>query len=361
MLRVAESYGNEPLSAAERQIAVSIIEAILPEAEVDVRRRLAETLKASPHLHRGLARRMATDVLEVASPILIHSLALTDEDLLEVIERCGIEHARTMAQRNNLSVVVSDALIRTDDETVVLRVAANNNARISTEGFHHMLNRFGDHTKIVETVSARQALPLAVVERLTALVTGRVLERLISRYAVSAHRVGLILHHSREHFLLQSVAGEPAEELRAFAQRLEDNRLLGPSLITRALAVGQFGFLFQALSIKAGIPITNVRRLISDEGGRGQGELFDHCGLDKAYKDLFVRLIYAARSFPATRDGRPPAGWVEVAEPILKEGLEHYDPEWNQEQLVTEALIEIEEQGNGTGENGGQIYGQQRR
>lgn len=62
-----------------------------------------------------------------------------------------------------------------------------------------------------------------------------------------AHRVGLIPHHSREHFLLQSIAGEPAEELRAFAQRLEDNRLLSPTLVMRAMAIGQFGFLLQAL------------------------------------------------------------------------------------------------------------------
>ena len=43
------------------------------------------------------------------------------------------------------------------------------------------------------------------------LVTGRTLERLIGRYAVPAHGVAMILHHSREHFLLESIAGEPAK------------------------------------------------------------------------------------------------------------------------------------------------------
>ncbi len=350
MLRVGELYSSEPLSASERQIALSIVQTILPEAELEIRRRLAETLKSTPHLDRELAKRLAQDVLDVATPILVHSLALSDDDLVQVIQNCSIDHARAVAMRPTLNVTVTDALIRTDDEVVVVRVAANTNARISAGGFHHILDRFGDHARIAEAVGNRPALPLAIVERLATLVTGRTLERLIGRYAVPAHRVGLILHHSREHFLLQSIAGEPAEELRAFAQRLEDNRLLSPTLVMRAMAIGQFGFLLQALSIKANVPISNVRKLMADEGGRGQAELFEHCGLDNMFRALFVDLAYAARNFPATRDGKAPMGWLELATPILRKRVQNYDPDWSLEQVVTEVLIELEEE-RATGPN----------
>ncbi len=344
MLRVAELYSVEPLSQAERQIALAIVQTVLPEAELEIRRQLSETLKSTAHLDRALARQLAEDVLDVATPILVHSLALTDEDLVEVIQHCSVDHSRAVAMRPALNVTVTDALIRTDDEVVVVRVAANNNARISAGGFHHILDRFGDHARIAEAVSNRPALPLAIVERMATLVTGRTLERLIGRYAVPAHRVAMILHHSREHFLLQSIAGEPAEELRAFAQRLEDNRLLGPTLVMRAIAIGQFGFLLQALSIKANVPISNVRKLMADEGGRGQAELFEHCALDPVYRPLFVDLAYAARNFPATRDGKAPPGWLELATPIMRKRLHNFDTDWSLEQIVTEALIEIEEE-----------------
>jgi uncharacterized protein (DUF2336 family) len=114
------------------------------------------------------------------------------------------------------TVALTDALIGTDDETVVARIAGNDNSSISTVGFNRILNRLGDHAQIMETVCARHALPNAIVERLAALVTGRTLERLIQRYAVPAHRVALILHHARENFLLESVAGN-ATGLRGFA------------------------------------------------------------------------------------------------------------------------------------------------
>jgi len=343
MLRVAETYGASPLSEIEREIALAIIDIILPEAEVNVRSALSKAVKNSPHLDPGLARRLAFDVLEVADPILSHSMALSDEDLVEVIEHCGIGHAQSIALRPSHSVVVSDALIGTEDETIVTRISANDNSAISVRGLHRILNRFGDSTIIVESVSARQALPNAIVERLTTLVTGRILEKLIGRYDVPAHRVALILHHAREHFLLQSVAGNSAETLRVFTLRLLDNRLLTASLIVRALAIGQFSFLLQALSIKSRLPVANVRRMIADDGGRGQGELYDQCGLDRAYRALFSRLLYEARHFRVTRDGLAPDGWFDRAIPLLKHGLRVYDPEWNEEQLVTEALIEIEQ------------------
>ena len=87
MLRVAELYSAEPLTPAERQIALAIVQTVLPEAELEIRRRLSETLKSTAHLDRGLARQLAEDVLDVATPILVHSMALSDEDLVQVIER----------------------------------------------------------------------------------------------------------------------------------------------------------------------------------------------------------------------------------------------------------------------------------
>src|SRR4051812_22540987 len=111
MLRVAELYSVEPLSQAERQIALAIVQTVLPEAELEIRRRLSETLKSTSHLDRSLARQLAEDELDVATPILVHSLVLTDEDLVEVIQHCSVDHSRAVAMRPALNVAVTDALI----------------------------------------------------------------------------------------------------------------------------------------------------------------------------------------------------------------------------------------------------------
>ena len=50
-----------------------------------------------------------------------------------------------------------------------------------------------------------------------AVVSGRALERLISRYDLPAHRVSQLIHHGREHVLLTSFASEQrAEEVKRY-------------------------------------------------------------------------------------------------------------------------------------------------
>ena len=342
MLRVSAAYGEDQLSEAERTLALAIIQAVLPEVEVTLRCRLAESLQYTAQLDRSLALRLAKDVIDVATPILANSPVLTEEDLLEVIRTTSAYHIRVISQRSYLSVAVTSAVIESGDEVAVLRVAANSNAAINAGGYHRILDQFSDHVRISETLSERPALPIAVVERLTTTVTGKLLERLIQRYALPAQRISSILHHSREHFLLTSMAGHPAEELRDFAQRLEDNGLLSGSLILRALAIGQFAFLLQTLSVKSGIAIGNVRRLMADEGGNGQERLFNRCQLPAAYRRLFVELAMAGGNLPAHRDGKAPAGWIGQTLTILRSYLEQPDPDQSLEQVVTEVMLRLD-------------------
>lgn len=342
MLRVGVAYGADELVESEQALAVEIIRAILPEVELNLRCRLAESLQNSAHLDRGLAIQLAKDVIDVATPILAHSPVLTDADLVEIISAASPAHIRAVTQRATLSSAVTGAIIQYGDEPAVLRIAANSNAAINADGLHRILNRFPDHNRLNETLSHRPALPLAIVERLATVVTGKILERLIQRYALPAQRVSSILHHSREHFLLTSMGGHLAEELRDFAERLEENGLLSGSLVLRALAIGQFAFLLQALSVKSGIAIGNIRKLMSDDGGNGQEQLFLKCHLPDSYRRLFVQLAQAGGNLPAHRDGKAPIGWVDQALMILRTYLEQVDPDQNLEQVITEVILRLD-------------------
>src|SRR6185369_2778050 len=281
MLRVGEVLASGVVGLEERLIAYAIIDRVLPEAEIEIRAELAKFLKNVPWLDHRLATRLANDVLEVAEPILAESLALTDEDLLAVIERHSIGHARAIAKRRQISAPLSSALIRTDDEVCVLRVASNDNAEIDVNAMHRMLDRFGENMPVVESVSQRSTLPLSIVERLTAVVGGKVLQRLIERHNLPAHRVSRLIQYGREHVLLTNFAlDQSADEIRELVERLAENKLLTTSLIIRALCLGNFTFLIPALATQAKIPMRNVRLLIADESGRGPERLFDHCGFE---------------------------------------------------------------------------------
>jgi uncharacterized protein (DUF2336 family) len=343
MLRVGEVLASGVIGVEERMIAYAIIDRVLPEAEIEIRAQLARFLKSVPWLDHRLAARLANDVLEVAEPILAESMALTDEDLLAVIERHSVGHARAIARRRLLSGPVSTALIRTDDEVCVLRVAANDNAEVEAAALHRMLDRFSDNAPVVEAVSLRGSLPLAIVERLTAIVGGKVLQRLIERFDLPAHRVSRLIQHGREHTLLTNFAlDQSADEIRVLVERLAENKLLTMSLIMRALCLGNFTFVIPALASQAKIPMRNVRLLIADESGRGAERLFEHCGFEARLKHLFTRLVDLSRSVRSRRFGFAPAGWrAEVLE-VVDEELGGPNPDQSFDQRVTELLMRLE-------------------
>jgi uncharacterized protein (DUF2336 family) len=343
MLRVGEVLASGVVGLEERMIAYAIIDRVLPEVEIEIRAELSRFLKNVPWLDRRLAARLANDVLEVAEPILAESLALGDEDLLAVIQSHSIGHARAVAKRRMLSAPVTSALIRTDDEVCVLRVASNDNAEIDVLSMHRMLEKFGENAAVVEAVSQRSTLPLAIVERLTAVVGGKVLQRLIERHNLPAHRVSRLIQHGREHVLLTNFAlDQSADEIRELVERLAENKLLTTSLIIRALCLGNFTFLVPALATQAKIPMRNVRLLIADESGRGPERLFAHCGFEPRLKGLFIRLIELSRSVRSRRFGFAPAGWRAEVLQVIDEELGASNLEQSFDQRITEALMRLE-------------------
>jgi uncharacterized protein (DUF2336 family) len=348
MLRVGEVLASGVVGLEERMIAYAIIDRVLPEVEIEIRTELARFLKNVPWLDHRLAIRLANDVLEVAEPILAESLALSDEDLLSVIERHSIGHARAIAKRRQIGAPLSSALIRTDDEVCVLRVASNDNAEIDVHAMHRMLDRFGETMPVVESVSQRSTLPLSIVERLTSVVGGKVLQRLIERHNLPAHRVSRLIQYGREHVLLTNFAlDQSADEIRELVERLAENKLLTTSLILRALCLGNFTFLIPALGTQAKIPMRNVRLLIADESGRGPERLFEHCGFELRLKRLFTRLVELSRSVRSRRFGFAPAGWRAEVLQVIDEELGGPNPEQSFDQRVTEMLMRLENGGGG--------------
>lgn len=80
-------------------------------ASVEIRRFAAAALSDCDPAPRLLIRRLAEEPTEISAPVLIRSKALSDVDLIALIARNGIPHARAIARRDNLNPAVA-ALIR---------------------------------------------------------------------------------------------------------------------------------------------------------------------------------------------------------------------------------------------------------
>src|ERR1700759_3804354 len=136
-LAVASLYRiqGSGLNARERELMREILRRLTRDVEMAIRiaraQRLAEDVTA-PH---DLIMLLVDDSAEVARPLIINSPLLTEADVLKLIAQAGIGHHDAGARRPNIGIPVTDALSRSESESVLMALVRNATARISSTGY----------------------------------------------------------------------------------------------------------------------------------------------------------------------------------------------------------------------------------
>lgn len=109
-------------SRRETQQLEDLVLPLFESVSAESRRYVAAVLSELPSPPATLVRRLCEQPVDVAAPLLIRSPALTDIDLLAVISRHGLPHARAIARRKDLNPAIVN-LIRVLDRPALLREA----------------------------------------------------------------------------------------------------------------------------------------------------------------------------------------------------------------------------------------------
>nr|WP_240969543.1 DUF2336 domain-containing protein [Sneathiella limimaris] len=206
--------------------------------------------------------------------MLSASEALSDEDLAEIISSKSEEHQTAIAARSNVSEAISEKLADTGNENVVATLMENDTAQISEKTFEKVLDKFGDSEKVNKPMAYRSKLPLTVTERLVSLVSDRLREHLVSHHELSPATATDLILASREKTMIGLLKeGTSQGELKRLIDQLYDNGRLTPTIILRALCVGDIDFFETALAKGADISVSNVHMLVNDAGGNGLKQL----------------------------------------------------------------------------------------
>jgi len=259
---------QRPLSDAERQLASEILGIFVRDAEASVRAALSETLKAAREVPRDVALALARDVDSVAVPFLKISQALTDDDLLTIVAECGEGAQAAIAERPTVPETISDALVQRGHETVVATLVGNPGALISDNTLGTIVEAHGGSSAVAERLAMRPKMPLVLAERLVHRIFDQLWQALASAQALPEDTLSDLVLQARERAVVALLpAGGEAFDLEALVAHLHAHRRLTPSIILRAICMGDVAFLEAALAKLAGVPVDNARRLIEDKGG----------------------------------------------------------------------------------------------
>lgn len=289
--KIADQFDQESLSDNERRLAEDIFRALVRDAEVRVREALSVHLKACPDVPHDIAQSLARDVDSVALPIIRFSEVLTDDDLVEIVKGQDASKQVAVAQRPKVSEGVADALIDTGNETAVARLVSNEGAELTENAFERVIDSYGESDAVSDSLARRPNLPPAISEHVVNVLTEQLQAVLSKKHDLPGDQMTNLLMQTRERATVSIVhEGSSDAELERLVEQMHANGRLTPSLLLRALAMGDLAFFETAMARLASVPVQNARILIHDEGKLG-------------FESIYMRAGLSERLFPAFRAG----------------------------------------------------------
>jgi uncharacterized protein (DUF2336 family) len=148
---VAAKFGRQFDDLAvspQRDLAMAVLQLLVRDVAKEVRLTLAEAVAACPGLPHSTALRIAADDADIARPVLERSPVLTDEDLVRVVRTNAMQYALAVAGREKLSELVSEALVETRHQQVVVRLLDNAGAALSKRTMERVLEDHGSDKEV---------------------------------------------------------------------------------------------------------------------------------------------------------------------------------------------------------------------
>jgi uncharacterized protein (DUF2336 family) len=257
---LAAALGADGGDADEHANAEAILRLIVWNAEPPVVEATARAAARNPNTPRSLAWALANDDEAAAGPILEASTALSDDDLVAIVELAqSTSKMIAIARRTEVSERVSGSIARHGDAETLDALLANANARIADGAYESMLDRFGARERIHEGIADRGLLSPAVVDRLLHVVSPDLAEKVRSRHDRTQtprpggiqRTVGYVLQRSEEDWekrLAQLVAEKSLTE----------------SFLVNQLCLGDFDFFCRALAALTGTSRETVHARVLD-------------------------------------------------------------------------------------------------
>ncbi len=165
-------------SAHEISLFDEILDKVLAEVEPLARRELADRMADLAEAPQRTLVRLASDVIEVAEPVLARSPALCDEQLEPIARTQSQAHLVAIARRKALSERLTDILVERGDEEVAGTVTGNEGARFSEPAFERLALRASTNVTLLNHLVMRSDLPERIANELVPVLAKSIAEKI---------------------------------------------------------------------------------------------------------------------------------------------------------------------------------------
>jgi uncharacterized protein (DUF2336 family) len=240
-----------------RQVAMEMEEGVL----IELSRRFA----AAGRPPKQLIQDLAENKISIAEAVLRQCRALSDEDLMRVMEKRGQEHMRAIAQRETVSEKLSEALVKKGDDETVNVLMRNDGAQLNRDTMEVVVDRAKASRALHEGVVNRKDLDLDLLNEMYFVVEQRLRTTIMKRNAsVDPAELDAALALTRAR--MQSSLGEQSEDLRRAQRFIADKKGAGqltPSLLISLYRDKQINHFLVGLADLTGVDYETARQIIT--------------------------------------------------------------------------------------------------
>lgn len=273
----------------ERDLMFQIMEQIVKDTEAAVRATISTRLAKIPDAPRDLIKRLAEDDIKVALPVLTHSKVLESTDLVDIVRNRAVEHQLAVSVREDVTEDVTDALVEKGDQSVIMNLLSNPNAKISGSAMQYLVDESKRVSAYQEPILRREELDPDTAKQMYAWVSDTLREHISSTFPIDQSVLDEVLRDAIAETAAVTEGGDTSDRLAA---DLTEEADVTPEFLVNTLKVGHIHLFVSLFRQLTGLQKTLITKLILEPKGEGlavackamdfqlieYNEIFDLCG-----------------------------------------------------------------------------------
>jgi uncharacterized protein (DUF2336 family) len=289
--QITDVFLASPDQRSEKEAVLfdEIVGAVASDLETQVRIELARKVADSKAPLARTARRLAFDVIEVARPVIEKSAALTERDILDVIQQKSQDHMLAVTKRSDIGESVSSALVARGEDRVVVSLLENRLAKIGRDTFEKVADRVQVSPVLHASFVRNYNVPLDLLNSVYLKVEGDLRREIMRKFhGVSPAELEAALEASRNH--LSSAYGALPEDYQAATDcvaALEKKGALKPPVLVQLLRENKKTAFLAAFAQLVDVDFDLCRRLVEGNDLDALAMLCRGAGFDRG---LFVTI-----------------------------------------------------------------------
>jgi uncharacterized protein (DUF2336 family) len=221
--------------------------------------------------------------------------------VLRLIAEAGLGHQEAVAGRLNIGVSVTDALARSNHESVLLALVRNTTAKISSVTYQTLVQKSRALTGLQEPLIHRPDLPPQLATDMCEWVSDALKTYIKTNYRVAPTVVDAALVKAK--VMLQSDPigpnHTPADSALKLIEKLACGGQLRASFLMRVLSQGQMDLFDLAFARLMGMDLTRFRHTFYHRGPRPVALACHAAGIDRSVFATVFNLSRQGRSMSA--------------------------------------------------------------